>query len=203
MQTLSHEPPFDRRALRWFRQRLSDILRGALDVPANKMDLAGNEPYFAHLLDWYCERVHRYVHWTPSIHYHGRGFAMGHWEVYWGEVEEDFGRAVVEAKRAHAAQALAPIASLEEWLAADLAGTLPAAPVGGSVALSGDLRARLYFSRLKREPKVPDVRRCPSCSVDWTVRVESKYFGLDLHSKRCPACREQARQKRKARQEAT
>lgn len=203
MQTLSHEPPFERRALRWFRCRVADILMGvAIDIPAGTREpLNGTEPYFADLLDWYCARSRRYVYWTAAVHYQGRGFATGHWSVYSGEIEIDFERAQAEATRVHAARELADVASLDQWLAADLAGSLPAAPLGGSHELPEQARAALTTLKQERELRARLRKTCPQCGGRWSVRSGLE-FPHDLNAKRCPSCREAKSRKRPAAQEA-
>lgn len=202
MQTIKHEPPFNRRALRWFRARVADILQGvAMDVPTTRREpLTGAEPYFDALLEWYCARARRFAYWTAAPHYHGRGFSAGHWTVFHGEVELAFEQAQAEATRAHAAEALASVPSLDAWLEADLAGTLPAAPIGGSATLAPAQREALRTRKGDRELRARLRKTCPSCGARWAVR-SGLQFPHDLNAKRCPDCRA-ATQPSKARRAA-
>ncbi len=84
--------------------------------------------------------------------------------------------------------------TLEEWLVADLTGTLAAAPQGGSVVLNEEVRWQLYCARRRRELTRPVA--CASCGTPWQRRVEIRgsigcvvAVAADRVATRCPSCR--------------
>jgi hypothetical protein len=179
------KPKFGRKAQRWFRARLLQHLR-ELQVEPALLDA---------LADWYVEETTLYVRWVPATRYSGKGFALGGWELHDDRVLADL-LTGLEAVRATVATAAAnAFTSLDEWLAADLAGTIPAYgyQLGGSPRLPEALRGKLKSATWRRDLLRP--RECPDCHGAWRVRtVQWKVGGVgiaghDRDAKRCHECR--------------
>jgi hypothetical protein len=169
--------PFGRRAQGWLRRQIRSWLETAEGADEEKV---------AELLDWYMETPLRYVNWKDCDEYHGRGFSMGAWTVDWPTVREDFdlGRTRLAEREAQARDYALGIRTLDDWLRADIAGTLthPGA-IGGMLFVADSLR---YRGRTLRR-----MAPCDACR---------KVFKLDRRNARnCPDCRVRLRAEREAR----
>lgn len=160
-------------------------LRARLQAEPELAAMHAHPTVLKHALDWLLEDAMRYVLWRPEAEYRGPGYAAGAWALRRDIVAEDFPEAVREGFRRMAREKDAPaLASLDDWLRADAAGTLHyrGAP-GGSVYLDAATRAGLARARSRRpwpracadcgesfRPSRTDARRCPSCRAHAKAR---------------------------------
>jgi hypothetical protein len=193
----SDELPLGRKATRWFRFRIAAWLeqyatQGGAGV-VTKPDV------LAALVEWYAEMPRRYLKWVAAERYFGSRYSSGGWELIPRVILQDLGDGIVEATRVASAAANAKFASLDEWLRADMNGSLAYSPEGGSSDLTKECRESLAFRALLRRSKVkvrtPKV--CPSCGASWVAR-HGDNFPRDIRAKRCPDCREASSHKRTA-----
>jgi hypothetical protein len=125
-----------------------------------------------------------YATWVPTDSYRGSGFSTGEWRVLWYEVLRDLPEAVVAVARTIDAKW---IHSLEDWLRADLAGTLHyGGAKGGTDRLDQHQRLELMDATYRRRKSWP--RICADCGES---RPPAK-----LNAKRCRECVELRKQKR-------
>lgn len=194
------QPPFGRKAARWFRARLAAYLEEvAFRDAARKVT---SRDLLPHAVEWYASQPRRFVRWVAATRYSGPGFASGGWELAADAVLDAFPQALTEAQRAAAAAVSAQFSTLDEWLAADLAGTIARAPLGGSASLDAETRTKLGAASYRRQLWWP--LTCPECGAGWRRRMETRGAGFvvpvaaDRQATRCPDCRAKRRQGRRA-----
>ena len=116
------------------------------------------------LLEWYLERAHIYSQWIEDHEYRGSRFSHGAWHCDVAAVQRD-----VPIAFGHVDQALdaTRFTTLDEWLEADLAGTLYyRGSEGGMSRVARENRPaarRKCACGEKFVPKRRRARRCEKC----------------------------------------
>ncbi|MBK7907546.1 MAG: hypothetical protein IPJ78_13430 [Gemmatimonadetes bacterium] len=192
-ETPERRPKFGRRALAWFRSAVRYGVRSA-NAPRG----VDPDDFRERLVDWFASDHFAYVGWVPHDEYRGMGYPTGAWRLDQPAILRDLPNAVQAVQDECARLMLARLSSLEDWLAADLSGTLPAAPGGGATALPSAVRDGLRVAAHGRRERSP--RLCPDCGRTWRPRTRivagsawRVFVGNDRLAKRCPECRDAER----------
>lgn len=174
-----------KRALCWLGRRIKQELERYLNATApttryGALTITGDD--IAALVPWFLEDPMRYVRWISHDNYAGKRFSTGVWRFNADAVKGDIvqGMTVLRDKATRAADAQT-VATLDDWLRADTAGTLKyvgAKGGGESMRLGPDERRKLFQNALVRRAYWP--RPCSLCG---------EMFRNPAHGqKRCPAC---------------
>lgn len=173
---------FGRKAKLWLASAIRERLT-ATDEKHPEPRVYGQE--LEDIVAWYCEEPMFYVTWVPAAEYRGRGFSHGAWQLDYAAINRDFklGRKVCLVRRTLEIDN-ARIKSLDEWLRADIAGTLKCpGRFGGTEELSAEVVKNLSSAAANRRKRWP--RRCVQCD---------RSFKPDHHkATRCPSCRAERR----------
>lgn len=149
-------PKFGKKARKWFLRLLRAKLEG------NRFDITDEElePVIAR----FAGDPMPYVKWKDSDQYHGGQYSNGSWTIDWSAVVEGCASALREL-RADAEMARFP--TLDDWLHAEVEGTLPASCArGGSAKLPKKLRRELQTAARIRRKNRP--RICRGCRSEFT-----------------------------------
>jgi hypothetical protein len=179
-------PHFGRKGKQWLARHLRTwLLQNGGTIPW-RMVIGEVTP----IVEWFCEQPLRYIMWKDATEYHGKGYSFGAWIVHWDIVKDDLadGLQKLRAQKAQAADA-SRITSLDDWLRADIGGTLEyRGAQGGTAQLSKELRERLARAALRRRrywhracddcgesfvPKRRNGRRCEECLARRTGKMTS------------------------------
>lgn len=174
---------FGRKARLWF----AHALRASFTEETDDHKRVIQDDDLDEFVAWYCEDPERYVEWQPEDTYRGRRFAAGGWAINNGIVNADYDQAREEIERARLrAIDAAHISSLDDWLRADIAGTLQFPGCRGGTwgwDQSPEVQSSLAAAARLRRRNWP--RRCRGCGES---------FKADHHkARRCPTCRAEGR----------
>lgn len=147
-------------------------------LPITQDDVVG-------LVPWFMEDATHYVEWIFYDDYAGARYTRGAWRFNAETVKRDIPQGMEELRdrAAHAADA-ATVATLDDWLRADMAGTLQHAGwLGGAkdMRLTPEERRGLNYSALTRRYRWP--KACATCGESFR----------DGSCKNCKACRAKRR----------
>lgn len=169
------KPRFGRKGRRWLARCIKEKLQ-EMKTKENGPARDGMEWDTDALVQWFMQKPRRFVKWENADEYRGKSYTTGAWVVVWDKVNKTIPTAISEAENE-------PIESLDDWLRADLEGTLISAIDGGAHNLPGKLRRQLAQSARARRMLIPLV--CVDCRVEFPRRKG--------YPKRCPKCAHQAR----------
>jgi hypothetical protein len=151
---------FGRRAGAWYRQRIADFLRsngGLFGIAVGEID-----DLAAELVNYYVEdsRLPWYGRWVAEEHYRGRRYSAGFWTLDERLLLAELPQEIMQLRRSKARESdKARLASLDDWLRADIAGTLQfGGEKGGAPNLLPELR-----SKMRLAAKVRRRRKCAKC----------------------------------------
>lgn len=171
------EPPLTTAFRRWFFSRIRqhiaelDVRRRLFDGPELPEEVAA----------WYDRNPTRWVRWVSEKTY-ARGFRNGAWHLDENAIAEVWEYAMEEALRELTERAHADLRSVEDWLAAERVGRLPAwvafEPAGFPLVRE-DRQGEFREARQRMTETWP--MRCSQCGSDF--RPERR--GVV----RCPECR--------------
>ncbi len=117
------------------------------------------------------------VYWQPMDRYSGRGFSTGSYQLRLAAILQAVEVIAREMKDAALAKASAHITTLDEWLAADLAGTLPRGAEGGAAKIPAHDREWLaIYAAARRNTITP----CATCGM--------RFKRAHMKRRNCPSC---------------
>lgn len=165
-------PTFGRKARAWFLRSLRANLREKCPLRVND-EL---EP----IVQWLAADPRRYVEWLDDEQYRGRRYSNGAWVIDWKAVAEGFHAALADIVTAAECERLR---TLDDWLRADLDGSLKYVRAGGSGSLSREVREQLAETARARRRTWPI--GCVDCGK--TFRRRPRARGKPI---RCAHCLE-------------
>lgn len=170
---------FGKRARRWFS--LAVLCHLWHSRGANGAKLFDDEALVERLAEWFTEEAECYVVWVPTKGYVGKGFTTGEWQLDAFALKRDLPTALQEIRNTSVRELARGIGSLDEWLLADLRGTLPTSgAVGGSVHFTEERRRGLHLRKMRLTEWGP-YRECQTCH---------HRFRMDRrHRAHCQECR--------------
>jgi DNA-directed RNA polymerase subunit RPC12/RpoP len=175
-------PKFGRKARLWFARQLNaklDELRNTYPLHSLTDDEAGL------VLARFLDDPSQYIIWVDSKEFSGGRYSYGAWRIHWEGVIEDL-REFVREIREDAQRAA--IASLDDWLRADLADSLNyKVRDSGSEKLSDEVKERLSETARARRRTWP--LRCVDCAHTFFRQPKQKGQAI-----RCPECVEKRKQ---------
>jgi hypothetical protein len=140
------------------------------------------------VIDWLTSRIDRFTIFVPLAEYRGDNYAMGGWQVRWNAIHRviaDVCCEIVEAKRV--ARDAARYPTLDDWLRADIAGTLRHRGAdGGMGKVPGKVRGRL-----KREASARRLALLRSTAI--VCACGASFTPDRANATRCDKCRDLAR----------
>lgn len=153
-------PKFGRKAQRWFRHA---VFQWLTTEPEEGQAHVRDDSLAWKVVDWYLEEHGVYVTWVPGDGYYGPRYSWGSWRLDEVTLTRDVRRGLQEVHNRCAAVVADSIASLDDWLRADLNGTLPiAGALGASVLFSDERKRDLHFSMLRLTEYGP-IKQCKVC----------------------------------------
>jgi hypothetical protein len=132
-------PRFTRGARRWFAQHI----RAAIETEPQATAIYELRPEeIGQVVGWLQERYTEYVSYLPTEEYRGRGWSHGAWVVDRAALKTGW-RLALNTIRGDEGEAEASVTdSLDEWLRADIAGTVQGVK-GGDAAIPDEQWASL------------------------------------------------------------
>lgn len=169
-------PKFGKKASAWFGRLLRTRLTTddpqwveffGVRITAGELDA---------VVSWLAESPMKYVKWKDSDEYHGGGFANGGWVISWEAVRDALPDVL---SRIRAAGQAARFPTLDEWLLADLRGSVKIETArGGAEKLPKRLRRELQQKARARRKGKP--RTCCTCRGEFQPTCN--------RARRCKAC---------------
>ena len=137
-----------------------------------------------HLVDWFMESAAHFVAWYPERFYRGADRDNGAWGIREQAVDANVKHGLVSAWARYDAEQREhdrnEFATLDDWLAADVAGTLKAPGAkGGSAKLPHVARMRLHSKAFARRERWP--LPCANCGTSFRPTKRGMKY--------CSACR--------------
>lgn len=150
---------FGRRAHAWFTRAVQHFLTTPTD---KRPALLGDVDVAVLTADLFAADARSFAKWVPENEYLGNAFVTGRWEVDKPAIEAALPSMLRVLEDAARARVASTIVTLDEWLAADLAGKLPTGGAGGSARLPDALQVSLNDAAMVRDRHWP--RPCGTCS---------------------------------------
>ena len=176
----SGQPRTTGKLRRWFKTSLLHAFQNPGKIKFPRMSYAEA----LELAAWMCEQVMVYVTWTPADEYFGGKFPSGSYQVEWGAVVRDVPEGLELIRRDAIVVSGEGAESLEDWLRADMEGTAPRGPAGGSARLQNVVRCTLNYQAKRRRGCWP--RACAACGEPFKPTRRNR--------RRCDACIAQGRE---------
>lgn len=165
-------PKFGKKARQWFLRSLRANLKEKCFLRA-KDELES-------IVQWLAADPTAYVTWIDDEQYHGRRYSNGAWVIDWKAIAEGCDAALADST---ATAERSRLRTLDDWLRADLDGSLKHIPAGGSVSLNQEVREQLAETARARRRTWPI--GCVDCGETFLRRPGSR--GKPI---RCPPCLE-------------